>query len=310
MVAESPAPQARESREAEKKKRKALRAIATQETPQSPLARRAEEHVPKLSEKAARKREARALRKIAKAQARAELEKERVDKLRQLAHLQKLRMENAAQVTGEIKPRIALDERKKDRVAQFALLFTRGKLPDLAQAREDLEYLKEVDHRSWQKGDRDRYLFVENILRSIIKGKMPPSIVQPDGKYFKWPGTNIGNPSAHGSAIGDMQEVGVLKSIGYQVGLQGVPLHERRRLLSRVYEHELAMALSRSYLSEWGKPKSSLRLRKLAHTIASLTRNMKRRNSDAPSIEDWEADLAYLKQHYYVGRYDFQWPRS
>jgi hypothetical protein len=282
-------------------------------TPQAQLGPVVKEHLrrdaqQRTSKKSERNEERQALRALAKAQAKAQ--KQLVSKQRKQTRLQNAQRQNPPQVRRDIKPEIALAERKKDRVAQLSLQFTRGKLPDLKQARDDLEYLRKIDIIAWDQRDRDRYSFVAKILTSIVEGKAPQHIVQPDGKYFRWPGTDIGNRSSHESAVAATQEVGVLKSIGYQVGLQGLPLHERRRLLSRVFEHELTMALSKSYLSEWGRPGSSLRLRKLAHTIASLTRNMKRRNSDAPSIEDWEADLAYLKQRYYIGRYDFPWPRA
>jgi hypothetical protein len=224
--------------------------------------------------------------------------------------LRDLEKQNPTPIHRGLKAELDLAERRKNRVAYFSQQLTHGKLPNLEEAREHLEYLKEIDSSSWQERDRDRHLFVQNILTSIMNGTKPQQISQPDGKYFRWPDTSVGGHSSHWGTVEVTQEVGVLKSIGYQVGLHSIPLHERRRLLSRVYEHKLTMALESAYLNEWGSVGSSLRLKKLAHTIASLTRNMKRRNGDAPSIEDWESDLAYLKQRYYDGKYDFPWPKS
>lgn len=251
-------------------------------------------------------------KKTARANTKAEMlsKKQLAVRQRQETRLRNLEKQNPQPIRRNIKVQLALAERRKDRVAHFAQQLTSGKLPSLEGAREHLEYLKEIDSTSWQVRDRDRHLFVEKILTSIVNGTKPQQIIQPDGKYFRWPDTDVGDHSSHRGTVEVTQEVGVLKSIGYQVGLHAIPLHERRRLLSRVFEHDLTMELERSYLNEWGGARSSLRLKKLAHTIASLTRNMKRRNGDAPSIEDWEADLAYLKRRYYDGKYDFPWPKS
>lgn len=58
-----------------------------------------------------------------------------------------------------------------------------------------------------------------------------------------------------------------------------------------------------SYFNEWGQPGSAKRLKKLTDSISAFTRNAKRRNrrnigSFDKAIQDWEADLAYLKRTY------------
>jgi hypothetical protein len=69
---------------------------------------------------------------------------------------------------------------------------------------------------------------------------------------------------------------------------------------------------NREYLNEWGEPKTARRLQKLAESIAAFTRNAKRRNEKnfSKAIQDWEADLAYLKKTYYDNRFSFRWPRT
>jgi hypothetical protein len=62
----------------------------------------------------------------------------------------------------------------------------------------------------------------------------------------------------------------------------------------------------------WGKPRTARRLQKLANTLAALTRNAKRRDSMsyAKAIDDWEDDLALLRERYYVQFLHFGWPAT
>jgi hypothetical protein len=50
----------------------------------------------------------------------------------------------------------------------------------------------------------------------------------------------------------------------------------------------------------------------LANTLAALTRNAKRRGGlcDAVAIDDWESDLAFLRERYYDDVFHFGWPAS
>jgi hypothetical protein len=68
----------------------------------------------------------------------------------------------------------------------------------------------------------------------------------------------------------------------------------------------------RHYFLEWGEPQTALRLKKLANTLAALTRNAKRRDveSYAIAIDDWEGDLALLHERYYVRFFHFGWPTT
>ncbi len=129
--------------------------------------------------------------------------------------------------------------------------------------------------------------------------------------WFEWPDTQAGVGS--GSLVGDWEDVGVLKYLGYQVGKSSdlsSPLREA--ILGRVFLGELPPAFPRSYLAEWSAPASAGRLRKIAESIASFTRNAKRRRDDRfdLAISDWEHDLLFLHDEYYVGRFRFLWPAT
>jgi hypothetical protein len=63
---------------------------------------------------------------------------------------------------------------------------------------------------------------------------------------------------------------------------------------------------------EWGELQTAQRLRKLADTLAAFTRNAKRQAavSYAAAIDDWEADLIFLYDRYYVNLFRFEWPAT
>lgn len=92
---------------------------------------------------------------------------------------------------------------------------------------------------------------------------------------------------------------------------RGLPEAKRRMLLKIIYNNVLQRINNHDYMAEWGTEKSVIRLQKLADTIAASARNAKRRNNPpGAAIEEWEADLDYLKHEYYTGRFDFYWPST
>ena len=131
---------------------------------------------------------------------------------------------------------------------------------------------------------------------------------------FIWPTTNapVGVGSQDLSEDVFKYEEGLLKLYGYKVGVNSLPKNQRRQILDDVFLHSLPSIDNVSYLNEWGQPGTAKRLKKLAESIAAFTRNAKRRNAGvfAKAIQDWEADLAYLKCTYYNERLNFQWPRT
>jgi hypothetical protein len=130
------------------------------------------------------------------------------------------------------------------------------------------------------------------------------------GDYFHWPGTD----ARSGYRELDTEQWlkhGVLQFVGYKVGnLEGEPQGVRERILSELFSGPIPPAFPPAYLNEWGKPGSSARLRKMADTIAALTRNAKRRRDARMmmAIRDWERDLEYLYLELYVGHFQFDWP--
>ena len=98
--------------------------------------------------------------------------------------------------------------------------------------------------------------------------------------------------------------------MGYKVGKAGVPQAQRRALLDDAFLDNVPSINSREYMSEWGKPNTATRLRKMAHSIAEFAKIHKKHDPTkyAVAIKDWEADLEYLRVTHYEGRFSFKWP--
>ena len=136
-------------------------------------------------------------------------------------------------------------------------------------------------------------------------------LINPDD-YFDWPGTEA-NSGIGGLDSEDWIKEGVLKFLGYKVGdTDGEPQGVRERILTEIFCGPIPPVFPFDYLEEWGEPSSVTRLKKMAETIASLTRNAKRRRDSRmkSAVRDWEKDLEYLYYSYYVEKFHFAWPTS
>lgn len=132
--------------------------------------------------------------------------------------------------------------------------------------------------------------------------------------YFRWPSTEA--RGGNGTLTLDKSEKeGMLAYLQYHVGrTHGQPSRVRQSTLTRVFEQSLPPVFDRAYLSLWGQNGSAPRLQKMAESIAAFTRNAKHRNPDAldEAIRQWEEDLKFLHDRYYVGKFhfDFAWPMT
>lgn len=128
--------------------------------------------------------------------------------------------------------------------------------------------------------------------------------------WFPWPTTVSPKGKRRLSSIAWRQH-GMLSFLGYHVGeIQPTRRSKRQRILEYVFECHLPPLNDRAYYLEWGSPSTSRRLQKLANTLAAFTRNAKRRDEIAlaRAIDDWEDDLAFLHDRYYVPFFHFGWP--
>ena len=131
--------------------------------------------------------------------------------------------------------------------------------------------------------------------------------------FFEWPSTEAEPGKRTKVDTDDWIQEGVLKFMGYQVGSSnGLSSNLRRRILEQIFEGTLPPVFPPFYLDQWGGPKSAVRLQKMAESIAAFTRNAKRKRTAKlwGAIKDWESDLRFLYEHYYINHFYFSWPSS
>ena len=131
-------------------------------------------------------------------------------------------------------------------------------------------------------------------------------------KWFRWP-TTIAAPGTRPLKGIAWREHGMLEFLEYHVGkTHPTPRDMRRCILDYAFECHLPPLHDPNYFSEWGNPRTTQRLNKLANTLAALARNAKRHDeaSYAVAINDWEDDLDFLHNRYYVGFFHFAWPAT
>lgn len=140
------------------------------------------------------------------------------------------------------------------------------------------------------------------------RGAKPP---KPED-FFEWPKSDAAGGDGRLSASGWVTE-GVLSYMGYRVGnTNGLSSDIRRRILELIFEGELPPVFEPQYLREWGKPSSATRLKKMAETLAALSRNAKRKKSAQmrSAIKSWDQDLNFLYENFYIDRFQFAWPSN
>jgi hypothetical protein len=129
---------------------------------------------------------------------------------------------------------------------------------------------------------------------------------------FAWPSTEV-RASAGTATVPELRSEGMLSYLEYRVGKSaGLPAVVRHSILARVFEGKLPRVFDAEYMRGWGSPGSAQRLRKMAESLAAFARNAKRSDEDRldEAIRQWEQDLEFLHDRYYVGRFGFGWPTT
>jgi hypothetical protein len=130
-------------------------------------------------------------------------------------------------------------------------------------------------------------------------------------EFFRWPSTEA-YPGNGGLETREWIADGMLRYLGYTVGINGLSDDERQLILEEAFRSQLPPAFPPEYLDEWGMPETSARLQKLAETIAAFTRNARRKRASRmdTAITHWERDLQYLYDQFYIGVFRFVWPAT
>lgn len=172
--------------------------------------------------------------------------------------------------------------------------------------------------RLWRNANRilsDDARFAEHRLASDVLEAVESAwdaLEIAEDELFAWPSTEIGLRSG-ASQVSGFRSEGMLSYLEYRVGKEaGLPAVVRQAILSRVFEGKLPRVFEPSYMDEWGVPGSATRLRKMAESLAAFARNFKRQDDDRfdEAIRQWEQDLEFLHDRYYVGKFGFGWPST
>jgi hypothetical protein len=96
---------------------------------------------------------------------------------------------------------------------------------------------------------------------------------------------------------------GMLKTIGYRVGNDGIIYTKRRLILDRIINGVLPFCGSPSYMAEWGNPKTKKRFRKLRDVLNQLIFKNKKFSDMEVAVSDWVEDLKYIKGRWHAEIY-------
>jgi hypothetical protein len=101
-----------------------------------------------------------------------------------------------------------------------------------------------------------------------------------------------------------------LSRMGYTVKQDGPSDQHRQMILRKAFE-ESVPTKGMDEEGEWGKPKTAVRLRKLANFLAAQIRNNTRRTKPPRNaIVKWQSDLEWLRRSFYDGTaFSFPWPK-
>lgn len=129
--------------------------------------------------------------------------------------------------------------------------------------------------------------------------------------YFKWPTTSLMSGRPEFPPDYNWEKNGPLSLFGYGVGnANALTDLRRRRVLTDVFQAHFLYDIPEKVRAEWGGAESSVRLQKMANSIAMFVKNAKRKEVPgyARAIDEWTSDLDYLYQEFYLHRFFFAWP--
>ena len=95
-----------------------------------------------------------------------------------------------------------------------------------------------------------------------------------------------------------MPDVGMLKTLGYVVGNNGVRTKLRREIINYAMMGHLPVVGSPSYTLEWGEPLTPTRFNKLSRTLRAFIDGGKSREGMEQAMIEWMEDLEYLETTY------------
>ena len=94
----------------------------------------------------------------------------------------------------------------------------------------------------------------------------------------------------------DTPEKGVLKTLGYRVGNDGVSSEKRKMLIDYLLNQQLPPVGSPAHMAEWGEPSSKQRYRKAHRVIQVLKSSASTLGYMDKAAKEWAEDLDYMEK--------------
>ena len=88
---------------------------------------------------------------------------------------------------------------------------------------------------------------------------------------------------------------GVLSTMGYKVGNDGIDQESRRYLLNYIMREKLPAVGSPAYMAEWGEPETRSRYKKLHRVLQVFISSANTLGSMDKAKREWETDLKYIE---------------
>ena len=148
----------------------------------------------------------------------------------------------------------------------------------------------------------------EDVAKAFAKGH--PALEFISSRWFDWASTTVNIGDTGGSLLNDAYNTGILKHMGYTVK-QNTTLTTsgRREILTQVFSSQLPFINSEEYMKGWGQRNSKERLKKMADSIAFFHLGQKSKRNEIAASR-YENDLGWLRETFYDGRFNFNWPQS
>ena len=151
------------------------------------------------------------------------------------------------------------------------------KTPDL----NDQELLKLFKNASRYKREGKRTAEASRIL-SAISAEWKRRLEAAERGYYK----------------ATLPKIGMLRTLGYSVGENGVKTKLRREILDYIMEGPLPIVESPAYTFEWGEPLTNTRFHKLTRSLRAFIDGAENREGMEKSMIEWMEDLEYLESMY------------
>jgi len=90
---------------------------------------------------------------------------------------------------------------------------------------------------------------------------------------------------------------GLLSTMGYRVGANGLKEKVRRRILKDVFTGPIPLVGNLGYMSEWGKDKSEQRKEKITRCLWAFSSGGLHKDHEE-AVKDWKEDLEFFLEYY------------